>query len=118
MVKTQRILLPRTLVNWNNIIPHVRATGLVATASNVVNSAMQQFYRVMVVPPHELVLRQTNLISDLSYYLILLSRKQSNDGKAEFLRQCDTYAEPGNLPPRGTSGLQNQGLFVQIIFIA
>jgi hypothetical protein len=36
--------------NWCNIIPNVRATGLVATATNVVSSAMQQYYRVMVVP--------------------------------------------------------------------
>jgi hypothetical protein len=39
-----------TSTNWNDVVPDVPATGPTTTATNVVGSAPQRFYRVKVVP--------------------------------------------------------------------
>ena len=36
--------------NWMDVSPDVQASGLAATATNTTGSAVQQFYRIMVVP--------------------------------------------------------------------
>jgi hypothetical protein len=37
--------------NWTDILPDVQATGPAAGATNSTGNAVQQFYRIMVVPP-------------------------------------------------------------------
>ena len=36
--------------NWTDVLPAVQATGLTATASNVIGNASQRFYRVLLIP--------------------------------------------------------------------
>jgi hypothetical protein len=36
--------------NWTDVVPDVPATGPTASATNAINGAAQQFYRVLVVP--------------------------------------------------------------------